>query len=395
MFIRVTHAQIAPTDSNDELKELKEKIAWHESHIEALRTDEVNLQKNLSIVENELGKIGDKQTSLAAALRTISESVETLEKSVAELGTKLSTERGRLQRRTVAIYKLYHRASAIDYLVRAGSSTDLLRRANYLTFIAKSDRDSMQRLQLALVSAERAKEEVVSLQATRTAQKEKLKKIETILAQKREEQRQLFDTVQEKRALEEQSLQELQQQATRLERSIAVLTGLKSASKAGQKTEPLAEDTLPSITKSAPAPYNGQGLAALRGKLSQPVAGRIVEKFGARKHEEFRDMLFNKGIEMTAAVGSKVRVVAPGRVIFTTVLPGYGNVIIIDHGKRYYSLYGRVASSMVQVGRDVKKDEVIAVLGEGDAGHGNFYFELREQGKAIDPVRYFGKVANS
>src|SRR5262249_7355065 len=127
-----------------------------------------------------------------------------------------------------------------------------------------------------------------------------------------------------------------------------------------------------------------------QGKLPVPIVGSVLERFGAHRHEEFDDVLFSKGMEFRADVGAKVLAVAAGKVVYSGVLPAYGNVVILDHGARYYTLYGRLASSLVSVGRVVNSGEMLAVVGQPDDKGRNFYFEIRLRGKAVDPNGFFG-----
>jgi len=102
-------------------------------------------------------------------------------------------------------------------------------------------------------------------------------------------------------------------------------------------------------------------------------------------------MVFIKGLEFRAKVGERVRAVAPGKVVFSQVMPGFGNVLILDHGMRFYTLYGRLALSHRGVGELINTRDVLAVTGQPDNLGRNFYFELRRHGKAIDPTGYFGE----
>ena len=100
-------------------------------------------------------------------------------------------------------------------------------------------------------------------------------------------------------------------------------------------------------------------------------------------------MVFVKGLEFNARPGARVSAVAAGKVVLNQVLPGFGNVVIVDHGERYYTLYGRLASGLSRVGDVVKKGEVVGVVGEPDKRNRNFYFELRIKGKPVDPLGFF------
>ena len=94
-------------------------------------------------------------------------------------------------------------------------------------------------------------------------------------------------------------------------------------------------------------------------------------------------------MEFKGQEGSKARAVAKGKVVLKRKLPGFGNVLILDHGKRYYTLYGKLKESLKSVGDQVEVGEELAILGHVDHKGSNFYFELRIGGKAINPIKYF------
>jgi murein hydrolase activator len=102
-------------------------------------------------------------------------------------------------------------------------------------------------------------------------------------------------------------------------------------------------------------------------------------------------MIFIKGLEFSGNVGEKVRPVAKGKVVFSQLLPGLGNVVIVDHGKRYYTLYGRLSSVLTQLGDIVGRGDTVGILGEPDRKGRNFYFELRQKGKAMNPQPFFSE----
>jgi len=123
--------------------------------------------------------------------------------------------------------------------------------------------------------------------------------------------------------------------------------------------------------------------AQLRGRLPWPVSGRIASDFGAR--EEGGEHA-SPGIVIAAGGGSDVHAVSHGRVVFADWLRGYGLLLIVDHGDGYLSLYGYNETLLKDVGDWVDAGEAVATSGES-GGHrtSGVYFELRFQGKAIDP----------
>lgn len=133
----------------------------------------------------------------------------------------------------------------------------------------------------------------------------------------------------------------------------------------------------------------GVGLGAMRGRLGWPAEGRVVEEYGPRVNPRFGTKTFRNGIDIDAVEGSNVHAVFPGHVLYTGWFRGYGNLIIVDHGSEYYTLYAHVADIKVAEGDDVKQGQVIGTVGDTGSLQGpRLYFEVRYQGKPQDPAQW-------
>jgi murein hydrolase activator len=123
--------------------------------------------------------------------------------------------------------------------------------------------------------------------------------------------------------------------------------------------------------------------ASLRGQLRLPVKGDLVARFGSKRG----DGPSWKGLFIRAAEGAEVKVVASGQVIFAEWLRGFGNLIIVDHGNQYMTIYGNNQAVLKRVGDVVRTGDVIANAGNsGGNENSGLYFEMRHQGRAIDPL---------
>jgi len=132
----------------------------------------------------------------------------------------------------------------------------------------------------------------------------------------------------------------------------------------------------------APAAPAG-AFAALKGQLRSPVAGKVAAKFGSRRG----DGPSWKGVFIRASEGTEVHAVAGGRVVFADWLRGFGNLIIVDHGGQYMSIYGNNQTLFKRIGEVVKPGDAIASTGSsGGNEESGLYFELRHQGAAFDPA---------
>jgi septal ring factor EnvC (AmiA/AmiB activator) len=123
--------------------------------------------------------------------------------------------------------------------------------------------------------------------------------------------------------------------------------------------------------------------SALRGQLRLPVKGDLLAKFGSRRG----DGPSWKGLFIRAAEGAEIKAVAAGRVIFADWLRGFGNLIIVDHGNQYMTIYGNNQSVLKRAGDAVRTGDVIASAGNsGGNEQTGLYFEMRHQGRAFDPL---------
>lgn len=132
--------------------------------------------------------------------------------------------------------------------------------------------------------------------------------------------------------------------------------------------------------------YSGSNFAALKGKLRLPVRGDVTNRFGAPREDTG---ITWKGLFIRAAEGNDVKSVADGRIVFSDWMRGFGNLIIIDHGSGYMSLYGNNQSVLKQLGEEVDAGDAIALVGNSGGNESNgLYYELRRQSKPFDPLSW-------
>ncbi len=129
---------------------------------------------------------------------------------------------------------------------------------------------------------------------------------------------------------------------------------------------------------------------SLKGQLSWPVKGRLVNKFGSARAESAESIW--DGVLIDANEGTEIRAISSGKVVFSDWLRGYGLLIIIDHGKGYMTLYAFNQSLYRQAGDWVDVGEIIASVGQsGGRSHSGLYFGIRNKGKPVDPLEWCRK----
>jgi septal ring factor EnvC (AmiA/AmiB activator) len=126
--------------------------------------------------------------------------------------------------------------------------------------------------------------------------------------------------------------------------------------------------------------------AALKGRLRLPVRGEVANRFGAPRMAGGPSW---KGVFMRAAAGEEVRAVAAGRVVFSEWMRGLGNLLVLDHGQGYLTIYGNNESVYKTVGDEVRAGDVVAAVGaSGGTEESGLYFEIRHEGRASDPMAW-------
>jgi murein hydrolase activator len=127
----------------------------------------------------------------------------------------------------------------------------------------------------------------------------------------------------------------------------------------------------------------------VRGRLAWPADGKVVAEYGAQVHPRFGTKTFRNGIDIEVAEGTDIKAVYPGHVVYTGWFRGYGNLIIVDHGGEYYTLYAHAADIKVNEGDEVKQGQSIGTVGDTGSLQGpRLYFEVRHQGKPQDPAQW-------
>jgi septal ring factor EnvC (AmiA/AmiB activator) len=163
----------------------------------------------------------------------------------------------------------------------------------------------------------------------------------------------------------ETHLAELEEKAKRLERLIEVLS------------------------KQETAGAGSFDIRTVQGALPWPAEGKVVERFGRQRNPKFDTFTTNNGIRIETAVGGPVRAVFGGTVLFSQWFKGYGNLIILDHGHRVFSLYGNLKPASVAAGDRIAAGQTIAGTAESEETPPAYlYFEIRQDNRPEDPQKW-------
>ena len=354
------------------LEDVKKQLREEKESVRTISEKETNilgeieaLNKDLTAKREELDRV---QRRLAEAEKKVRAANEKIEKLEAEKG-RLSV---RLKSRLKAMYKM-RRGEYLSLILSSESPADLGRRHKYLTIIMDSDSNLISGYEKTLKDLEEEKKGLTALYAElASAKRSALAGRNATLATQRRKTAFLSGVKREK-ARRIKVISELEEAAAELKDLLNQLRAEEE--KKGEAAE---------------APVTGSGFGSMRGKLNMPVKGQVVSNYGRVMHPRFKTVTFNNGIMIEAPSGTPVKSVYDGKVIYVGWLKGYGQVLIMDNGGGYYTLFANLSKVLKDKGETAEKGVDIGLVGDTGAGETTgLYFEIRQRGVPRDPMAWF------
>ncbi|MCX6843917.1 MAG: peptidoglycan DD-metalloendopeptidase family protein [candidate division WOR-3 bacterium] len=340
-----------------QLEQTKQRLAEVENQLADLTGKEqaglarlASLDEQISLTRNYLARLRNQ-----AAVRT-SEMAQ-VARQIEQTSAEAASRKEALSRRLIAIYK-YGQLNPLTALLSTRSVPEVYRKMLYLRWVVRADQRLAAELsQLNLdLAAQRAR-----LIAART-------ELERLQREQLDQQAKLNMAIAAESALlkkvrnEKETGQALQQQLTestgRLQNLLADLQRRKENTQPQSATE----------------------FETAKGSLPWPLRGKVIATFGSKVHPRYKTKTSNLGIDIKAEPSADVRAVAPGRVAYADQFMGYGNLVIVDHGGGFYTLYANLTEMTTQVGTEVTTGTKVGVVAD------YLHFEIRKDGKSVDPT---------
>ncbi|HEX9673835.1 MAG TPA: peptidoglycan DD-metalloendopeptidase family protein [Burkholderiales bacterium] len=345
------------------------------------------LQKRLAAAEETKSEAAD---ALRESERAISEANRALrelggearqhQKRLAELNAESRQREKALKAQQAMLADLIYRhylggqAEPLRLLLNREDPGQISRRLHYFGYISRARAELIAELRAGLARlrelAREAEQKAAELSAVTAEQRAQRARLE----REKRARNQVLAKISRDIELQRREIGTLKRNETRLARLVASLAKLMARSKPaprlrGERAPPVSLDS---------------AFGRLKGRLSPPVRGELANRFGSPRSD---GGVLWKGLFIAARAGEEVRAVADGRVVFADWLRGFGNLLIIDHGDAFMSLYGNNEALFKRVGDIIHGGEAVAAVGNsgGNADSG-LYFELRHQGKPLDPL---------
>ena len=350
----------------EKISEVQKEIKRGQAQINEMRQKERLILDRLDQMELQLQLIRDNLEKRRRERTLLRREVAEKRKRLKQLDHELEQLRALLAQRLEALYK-FGRHAYLNVLASAVDVSGFQHQWVYLRAVAEQDSALIGQF----IKRQQEEEKLTQALASR---EEKLGRLVAKIGQEVEE---LEKVKREQVAL----LQDIHNQEEMYQNYVTELAAVSRELK--NKIEELQRKTGRSKARIQPQ----GGFASKKGALPYPVQGKIMSRFGPKQHKKFGTKIRSKGIELTTEPLSPVVAVYGGQVLYSEWVKGYGKVIIIDHGDKYYTLTAHLAEVLKQTGATVESGEIIGYAGYSpiEQNGGKVYFEIRHLGKAINP----------
>ncbi|HUP65533.1 MAG TPA: peptidoglycan DD-metalloendopeptidase family protein [Thermoanaerobaculia bacterium] len=348
-------------DDRAELDRLRTEIRRLKGRLDSVRKETRSVETELRELDLELAILDRELDATLTVQAGLDRHRAEIIGRVASLSADLQRRKLELSRRLAALYRLGN-VPYLRLLLALDPGTDPLQGASMLAYLIGKDSRAVsefQRTQDRLVQEEeRLSDKEAEIARTQALAEDRRQ----AAASKQREKQAILARLEAESASSERKLAELEEKARRLERLFTLLYQQRAPAIAGAK------------------------IAEFKGALQWPIEGSVSEEFGRHRSTRFGTYVVSNGIRITAEPGTEVRAVFSGTVLYAQWFRGYGNLIIVDHGERVFSLYGNTKESTLAVGDRVNAAQVIARVSEDEeAESGSLYFEIREDNRPANP----------
>lgn len=366
--------------TSEELQKIRQEIQNYKTQLEKTRSKEQSLLSQLQQTEQEISLTSKLVRQLSREQQLKEQQIAQTRASIERLTGNLETLKRNFARRLIHIYKQGD-FNDWELLLTSQSLNQAIYRVKYLRILTDIDKKTVANIRLNIRAIDQKKEQLTAeLADLQKIISEKLRYRETLTNHKRQRDRQLKNAQKDRNNLLAQ-IKAKEKAAAELAELIASL----------EKEREAIQRELERQRRMAGMVTVNPFLES-RGKLIWPVNGQVVSKFGIQKHPTLKTITENSGIDIKVSKGTPVRAVLDGVVTTITYIRGFGNLVIIDHGSGFYTVYSHIDNVTVYEKEYVKRNTVIAEVSDsGSLSGAMLHFEIWSNRTKLNPEEWLAK----
>ena len=387
-FIGLINTHFVYADDNQQLQSLRRSIEEQEKRLAEQKKERTQLINDLKEQETEIAKLLTSIEKNSLTLKKLDSEIISLIKQIDDLKIKQQQQRNELAKQLESAFKLGKNTN-FKLIFASEQSERNERLITYFRYINEARQQQINMLRETQVQLSEKKTALKKTQSTQKTLNTKQKQEQLALEKNHQNRKKTINLLESSMQKNQQKLDELKDNEAKLQARIAQAEResrkiaeeeARQAKNIEEKQQKNTNYTLNANERALMARVSGIGKP--QHQFNWPVNGNTIHRFGETLQGELRW----KGMVIDARDGTQVKAIADGRVILASWLQGYGFVVALEHGKGDMSLYGYNQRVLVEVGEKVRAQQPIAIVGSsGGQNTSGLYFEIRRDGKALDP----------
>ncbi len=353
----------------EEAEALQLNLREQESDLERITRQQEDILTALDRANQMLQRHQRQAAALSAEMDDLDQKIVSTEAAMEDLARRIANLELFFTRRLVALYKT-NRLGTLHLLAPADSVVEVLKRKTALERILAHDEQTRQTMAAQYAELQALQAQLMRHQEDKRVRMAEYERQAAAVQREHSGREALLARIRDQQEIQRITFEALKEAARDLEREIQFLSRQSTAR------------VLPPAMSSMP-------LAMSKGLLIFPVKGKIRNSYGPYRHPRLNLQVFRNGIDIVAERGEPVSAVHAGTVLYASWFRAYGNIVVIDHGEHYYTVYAHLEDVFKSVDNRVEAGDVIATVGDSGAmGATGLYFEIRHHDRPLDPIEW-------
>lgn len=354
------------TTPREEYKKMQREIKTHKEKLEKTERREHSILADLEKTDRELNGVEAELRKHRKRLKNTESQISKVEDEISLTRGGVERQREWIKRKLRAMQKNRYPGDVALLLSSTEGISQVLKSWKSLEYIALYENKVLNTYKQNLRELHEKEKQLLFLKAELVKNEKEVRSKEEELAGKKRDREELLASVRKEKSSYEKMLKELKEASKRL------LDVIQESEKT---------DT-----------YYAKGFLGLKGKLPWPVEGKIAVPYGSQKDPQFNTPVFRSGIFIQTPADLYAKAVYTGKVVFAEWFKGYGQLMIVNHGNGYHTLYGSLSEIFSKVGDIINVGQTIGRVGNsGILNAPGLYFEVRYKGKPLDPLQWLKK----
>jgi septal ring factor EnvC (AmiA/AmiB activator) len=350
-------------NTEEEFRKIQEKIQEQKKKLTEALNHESSVLSELDNVNLKLSKVEAELRKYRKILRQTESEIENVSDEITRTRASIEKQKDWLARKLRIMQRYGYSGDIVMLLMSAEDISQMMRVWKYLENLTRYEHEVLTSYRSNLRALDEKSEKLRILKVEYEKNTEKVKRKEDAFGEKKREKELILSSVRNEKISRQKMLSELKEAARRL------LDIIRESSRTDD--------------------YSAKGFGRLKGKLSWPSEGRIAIPYGPQKDPQFNTPVFRNGIHIQTDASADARSIYAGKVIFAEWFKGFGQLVIVNHGSGYHTLYGNLSEIFSQVGAIIKTNQVVGKVGtSGILNAPGLYFEIRYKGKPLDPIQW-------